>query len=67
MSEEVDSPESFEEAGTGARRNILVEHWGFLKHEKKWWLLPILVGLLLVGALVVAGGSAAAPFIYTLF
>ncbi len=42
--------------------------WGFLKQRKKFWLLPLIVALLLIGALVVfAGGSAVAPFIYTLF
>ena len=40
----------------------------FLKQEKKWWLAPILIVLLLLGALLVfAEGSAIAPFIYTLF
>ena len=44
------------------------ELWGFLKARKKWWLLPIIMVLLLVGALLVfAQGSAVAPFIYTIF
>ncbi len=42
--------------------------WGFLKQRKKFWLLPLIVALLLIGAVVIfAGGSAVAPFIYTLF
>jgi len=42
--------------------------WDFLKVRKKWWLLPIIIVLLLVGALIVFGsGSAVAPFVYTLF
>ncbi len=42
--------------------------WGFLKERKKFWLLPLIISLLLIGAIVVfAGGSAVAPFIYTLF
>ncbi len=42
--------------------------WGFLKERKKFWLLPLIICLLLIGALVVfAGGSAVAPFIYTIF
>lgn len=45
---------------------LLVELWDFLRDNKKWWLGPIIVTLLLVGALLLAGGSAA-PFIYTLF
>jgi hypothetical protein len=44
------------------------ELWSFLKARKKWWLLPIIVVLLLVGMLLVfAQGSVLAPFIYTIF
>lgn len=47
---------------------FLVEFWSFLKQRKKFWLLPILIVLgLFGGALVLAQGSAVAPFIYTLF
>lgn len=35
--------------------------------NKKWWLAPIVFAMLIIGALVMLGGSAAAPFIYTLF
>lgn len=45
---------------------LLAEFWQFLKHNKKWWLLPILVALVLLGALVVLSSSALAPFIYPL-
>jgi hypothetical protein len=48
-------------------QGLLSEYWDFLRHNKKWWLIPIIVALLLVGVLVILGGSAAAPFIYTLF
>ncbi|WP_300806655.1 DUF5989 family protein [uncultured Desulfovibrio sp.] len=42
--------------------------WGFLKVRKKFWLLPLITILVLLGALIVfGGGSAVAPFIYTLF
>jgi hypothetical protein len=50
-----------------ARVGFAGELWGFLKHNKKWWLLPILITLLLVGALILLSGTAVAPFIYTLF
>lgn len=44
------------------------ELWQFMKVRKKWWLLPILVVMLLIGALLIfAQGSALAPFIYTIF
>jgi hypothetical protein len=42
--------------------------WGFLKERKKFWLLPIILVLLLLGVLIVfTSGTAIAPFIYTLF
>ena len=45
-----------------------VELWEFLKERKKFWLLPIITFLLLLGSLIVlTEGSAVAPFIYTLF
>ncbi len=48
--------------------NFLSDVWGFLKVRKKFWLLPLIMALLLIGALVVfTSGSAVAPFIYTLF
>lgn len=47
---------------------ILKEFWDFLKVRKKWWLTPIVMVLLLLGALIVlTQGTAVAPFIYTLF
>ncbi|MCK9612238.1 MAG: DUF5989 family protein [Bacteroidales bacterium] len=46
----------------------LKDLWNFMKVRKKWWLLPIIIVLLLVGVLIVFGsGSAIAPFVYTLF
>jgi hypothetical protein len=48
--------------------SILFELWRFLRVRKKFWLLPIIVTMLLLGGLLVlAQGSAIAPFIYTLF
>lgn len=47
---------------------FLRDFWGFLRVRKKFWLLPMLLTLLLFGALVLlTSGSAVAPFIYTLF
>jgi hypothetical protein len=47
---------------------LVGELWAFMRIRKKWWLLPILLVMLLVGALLVfAQGSALAPFIYTIF
>jgi hypothetical protein len=41
--------------------------WSFIAHNKKWWLTPIILVLLAFGVLIALGGTAAAPFIYTLF
>ena len=47
---------------------FLTDLWGFLKHRKKFWLLPMILILLVFGVLIVlSSGSAIAPFIYTLF
>lgn len=58
---------NFELSAQEADTKILLEFWGFLKESKKWWLVPILIALGLVGALVLLGGTGAAPFIYSLF
>ena len=51
-----------------AKSRVLSEFWEFLKHEKKYWLAPIVLVLVLFGLLLVfAQSSAVAPFIYTLF
>jgi hypothetical protein len=50
------------------QRGIVAEFWAFLRERKKWWLAPIIIVMVLVGALLVfAQGSALAPFIYTIF
>jgi hypothetical protein len=46
---------------------LLHELASMIAHNKKWWLVPILVMLLVLGLIVFLGGTAAAPFIYTLF
>ncbi|BAM54507.1 hypothetical protein IQ225_09930 [Synechocystis salina LEGE 06155] len=47
---------------------LLQDVWGFLRQRKKYWLLPLILTLVLLGALIVfTQGSAIAPFIYTLF
>jgi hypothetical protein len=51
-----------------SRLQVLHEMWQFMRFNKKYWLAPIVIVLLLVGLLlIVAKGSAIAPFIYTLF
>ena len=47
---------------------FVIELWAFMKERKKFWLLPIVLVLMLLGTLIVfTQGSAVAPFIYTLF
>jgi drug/metabolite transporter superfamily protein YnfA len=51
-----------------AKSDVLREFWAFLRQEKKYWLAPIVLVLVLFGLLIVfAQSSAVAPFIYTLF
>jgi len=52
-----------EQAGAG----FFSELWGFLRENKKWWLIPILIVLLLFSLLILLSGTGVAPFIYTLF
>jgi hypothetical protein len=54
-------------AKTEREGNVVTEFWYFLSQTKKWWLLPIVVILLAFGVLIMLSGTAAAPFIYTLF
>jgi hypothetical protein len=54
--------------GLPGKLSIFGELWFFMRHRKKWWLGPILVILLLLGAFIVlAETSAIAPFIYSIF
>jgi hypothetical protein len=59
--------EDLKELARERRQSLLAEFLQFLGENKKWWLLPILLVVLILGALVFLGGSGAAPFIYTLF
>ncbi len=60
------SPDEFVTESQANRHSLLSEFWQWLKHNKKWWLLPILIALALLGAVVILGGSALGPFIYPL-
>ncbi|HCE04634.1 MAG TPA: hypothetical protein DEQ98_15485 [Acidobacteria bacterium] len=59
--------QDFAGQANAARPGLLMELWEFLRHNKKWWLTPIILALLLIGALILLAGTAAAPFIYPLF
>lgn len=59
--------DSFASQAHQPQAGALGELLDFVLQNKKWWLTPIIAVLLLVGVLLVLGGTAAAPFIYTLF
>jgi hypothetical protein len=51
-----------------SKPSVIRELWAFMKVRRKWWLLPVIMIMLLVGMLIAfAQGSALAPFIYTIF
>lgn len=57
----------FSKQAEEAQPSLMAEFLDFLVNNKAWWLTPIILVLLLVGALVIVGSGVAAPFIYTLF
>lgn len=67
MDQTQDNKSELRKLTEGGRPSLLREFWDFLKVNKKWWLAPILVVVLFMGLLVLLSGSAASPFIYTLF
>ena len=58
---------SFSAQAEEKQRGSVAEFFSFVAHNKKWWLTPIIVILIVVGVLAVLGGSGVAPFIYSLF
>ena len=67
MANDESENEDFAAQATESRTSLAVELTDFLKENKKWWLAPIVIAILGLGLLVLLGGTAAAPFIYTLF
>jgi hypothetical protein len=47
--------------------SFLKDLWFYLRERKKWWLAPLIVIFILIGVLLILGGTSLAPFIYTLF
>jgi hypothetical protein len=61
-------PPEFEEvAQRNAHDSILTDFWFLFRYSKKYWLMPVVIVLLLLGGLMMLSGTAVAPFIYTLF
>ena len=69
MSGELDSGrgKDFSRQSENQRTGLVREFIDFLKNNKKWWLAPIVILIVLFGLLVLLSGTAAGPFIYTLF
>ena len=62
-----DPSNSFEQAASEKQVSLAREIVEMLSHNKKYWMVPILIVLLLFGALLILSTTSAAPFIYTLF
>jgi hypothetical protein len=58
---------TFEQAQQEKQAGIVKEFFLFLRYNKKYWMIPIVITLLALAVLVLLGGTAIAPFIYTLF
>ena len=63
----IPNADDFARAAGGRQRGFFAEMWSFLRSNRKWWLTPVILIIVVLGLLVVLGGSGAAPFIYTLF
>ena len=59
--------QEFRSEALAPRVGLVREFWDFVKHNKKWWLIPILVVMLLLGLLLVLGGTGLGPFMYSFF
>ncbi len=66
-SETGNHPTEFEQAGQEDELSLMQEFFLFVKENKKWWMLPIVFALGVMGLLVALSSTGAAPFIYTLF
>ena len=59
------SRSAFEKAASGRRLGLLTEFVAFLRENKKWWLLPIILALLALGGLILLSATGVGPFIYS--
>ena len=59
--------QSFRDLQPERRNGVVREFYLLIRHNKKYWMLPLLIIFLLVGLLVITAGSSSAPFIYRLF
>lgn len=62
------STSKFQQAASQhVQKGFFSEFWHFIRQNKKWWMIPIVLVLLLFGVLIFLSGTGIAPFIYTLF
>ena len=61
------APSPFQRTDGDGSSSFLKEVWLFVRTTGKWWLVPVLIALLLLGVLALLSGTGVAPFIYTLF
>ena len=59
--------DSIDDVKDNQSQGLIKEFWSFLMHNKKFWLLPIILVFVIFGLLIIFGGSSVAPFIYPLF
>jgi hypothetical protein len=67
MADRSERPDEFERLARQDQPGIAAEFLAFLRENKKWWMLPILILIGLSSLLVILAGTGAAPFLYTLF
>ncbi len=58
-------PDKFQDDAEQPQLGLIAEFLLFLRENKKWWLLPLLLALFLLGAFVILSGTSLAPFLYT--
>jgi hypothetical protein len=67
MSSGINPGRDFARQAEQSESGLVSEMWALVRDNKKWWLTPILLAIVVLGCLVFLGGTGAAPFIYALF
>ncbi len=61
------SPNDFENAASESQRSLVSEFFGFLRHSRKFWLMPLIIVMLLFASLLILSSTPIGPWIYTMF
>lgn len=67
MNSESNTSGNFARQAEQSESGLVSEMWALVRDNKKWWLTPIFLAIVVLGCLVFLGGTGAAPFIYALF